>query len=263
MNIFARGATATAGLLLAVTAGGAVAFTPLPAESSIAQAYADASISDGGEGIAPLASNKGYSLPKPPRGAAPYRWDPCDGPISYVVNVSRASDPDAAMRNIRYALSQVRSATGLKFSYAGATKKIPQASWSSGDYPADMVIAWAGAGQGKGNSDILPGGNTLAMGGWSGYWQQAEGKRKYAVVTHGFVVVDRDATRDIPTGTTEQGGLSLLLMHELAHTMTLRHVDDPAQVLHPALLADRAPTWGPGDEAGLDIVGASHGCVVP
>jgi len=257
-----RRGTWAVGLALAATfVASSAAPAPAPVLSRQSAAYQAASTLTT---VAPAAAgSKSYSLPDPPAGVAAWRWDPCDGPIGWTANLSGA--PAGALRNVRYALRQITSATGLTFAYRGTTTKVPQKAWTSSSYPSDLVIAWASPGKGKGRSDLLPGGSVAAQGGWVGYSSRRENPdgtvSAYALVTNGFVVVDRVGTSDMPTAVDARGGLTLLLMHELGHAMTLQHVNDERQGMYPTMLSGRLPSWAAGDLAGFRIVGTRAGCV--
>ena len=43
-------------------------------------------------------------------------------------------------------------------------------------------------------------------------------------------------------------------MHELAHVVGLDHVDDDTELMNP--MTSKTITFGPGDRAGLAVVGA-------
>ena len=52
-----------------------------------------------------------------------------------------------------------------------------------------------------------------------------------------------------------------LEQHELGHVIGLDHVQDRGQVMYPSI-SDQSPDgYGPGDRAGLSILGRQSGCL--
>jgi hypothetical protein len=53
----------------------------------------------------------------------------------------------------------------------------------------------------------------------------------------------------------------VLLMHELGHAVGLGHAHDERDVMFPVITTASRAQWGPGDLAGLALVGKGAGCI--
>lgn len=184
------------------------------------------------------------------------RWNPCRA-ITYRVNTTQA--PAGALDDVKGALRRITYATGIKFTYLGATRIIPQGRSQETYGKARLVIAWAKASQshlfdpypdaaGVGGAEaasgvVDPNGNNV-MGLYTG---RLVVNTKYNDLTGGF-------------GNTQTRGM--LLLHEMGHVMGLDHVTDDTQVMYPSIQSRRAE-YGRGDLAGLSRLGAAQGCLSP
>ena len=191
------------------------------------------------------------------------RWNPCSGPIGYRVNLARA--PRGALADVQGAVARVAAASGLRFRYLGTTSVIPSSSDGGSAYPAgtSLVVAWARPGQSRMLPVARPGAaRPLAMGGASWVTGRVDGRgRAWGEVVEGAVVVDATQHPQPGFGAAARGTRGRMLMHELGHAVGLGHVGDRGQVMYP-VDSGRA-VWGPGDRAGLRVLGAASGCLYP
>jgi hypothetical protein len=174
------------------------------------------------------------------------RWRPCL-PVPVRFNPGPAPRPAFVESGFRYALRQVRQASGIPLRYRGLTSFVPKAGRQ---VPAEgIVVAYVGAGRGSKRSNFpqLQPERVLGIGGWrsdpAGRWLQA-----------GYAVVKRTAaTRDETT-------YVVTMMHEIGHAIGLDHASVRGrQVMAPA---ESAPgiVWGLGDLTGLRKAGPGGAC---
>jgi hypothetical protein len=192
------------------------------------------------------------------------RWNPCKA-IHYRINLKYA--PKGAQADVTAAIRTLAKATGMTFTYDGATTVIPQRNYGqdatpwSGKKVAPLVVAWARPpGAGAGASDLLTGSASLAgMGGWrSGKWTDGKGAHPWQIYT-GYALF---STRfnSLPGGFRAGApGRGELILHELGHAVGLEHVSDGTQIMYPML--GNYGTYGAGDLAGLAKVGRKAGCL--
>lgn len=209
---------------------------------------------------AQAAPAPGYSINKTldvTGNAVVERWAPCKV-IHYVVNVDVLPGKRKAsgQREVKSAVSALAKASGLRFKYDGHTSQIPtQANASS--RVDDLVIAWVHRNQ----TDYQLGGGIVGEGGfnWSSH---VEGdSQPVSAIDSGFVVLDADATKSWPSKVKTRGvNRTTLVMHELGHAVGLDHVNDPHEVMNPALTSQSPATYGAGDRSGLALVGNPEGC---
>lgn len=187
-------------------------------------------------------------------GGKPVRWNPC-APIHYVANVTRA--PEGSIQDIQEAIAKVSLATGVTFIYDGLSDEIPQRDRSPyqpdryGDGWAPVVIAWANQSQTdipfqKGDEYFAAVARPLGP---------LDGTPQFV---SGWVVVN--AADPNPTGWAYTGSQGPTVLHELGHIMGLDHVTSKAELMEPSggLMTD----FGPGDLAGLELLGRDQGCLV-
>jgi hypothetical protein len=192
------------------------------------------------------------------------RWNPCL-PIHYAVNVAEAGDPANASSDVRTAVGEVASATGLTFVYDGATTSVPTKAWLDGGTSAGatqpaLVIAWARPGTASGDSDLF-GTDADGEGGWWESGTSDDGVHWVWQIKRGFVVIDPRGAADYAPGFGNGESLGVLLMHELGHAVGLGHTDNQRDVMFPVITAASRPVWGPGDLVGLARVGTGAGCI--
>ena len=204
--------------------------------------------------VAPSGNSNAFSYLVSNADGTPARFDPCSS-IHYVTNLAAA--PAGAAALVDGALARISAATGVSFVNNGSTTEIPSSQRPSvqsqyGPGWAPVIIAWAHAGQ----SDLLPGGNTIGEGGSS--WVSVGGPKIYVT---GEVVVDADRTAGLPATFGSGATLGELLLHELGHVIGLGHTSDANQIMYPTLVPVPSATYGAGDLTGLARVGRSAGCL--
>ena len=173
------------------------------------------------------------------------RWDPCAGPIRYVVNSAQAWP--RALAETRVALRRITQATGLRFVPVGSTRMVPKGQPTQRlPHEADLVIAWLRPNQ----TPLL----TRGTVGQARYFTDAEGR-----ITSAQVAFNRNGHAGLKPGFGAAPRRGTLLMHELTHAMGLGHVNKRSQVMYPNVAAV-ASRFGAGDLAGLARVGAQQGC---
>lgn len=189
------------------------------------------------------------------------RWNPC-APIHYTVNAALAADPAGALADTQAAIGKIAAASGLAFVYDGPTTLAPTRSWLDDGTSASsgLVIAWAARGTGAGQSDLF-GADADGEGGWWESGVSKDGQTWTWQIKRGFVVIDPAGGADYAPGFGAGQSRGVLLMHELGHAVGLGHVDNPRDVMFPVITPSSRAQWGPGDLAGLALVGKGAGCI--
>lgn len=188
------------------------------------------------------------------------RWNPCRT-ITYRVNVSAvpAARRAAMSAEVRAAVARVASATGMRFSYRGTTRQVPQSRLPAAP-AADLIVAVTRASR----TDLAIGGSTVGIGGtgWTTWERRSGSSRSYVTaVTHGFVAMDYSAFSGLRSGFGAGPSQGNALLHELGHAVGLRHATSSAQVMYPYLGAGTPKGFASGDRTGLRKVGRSAGCI--
>ena len=189
------------------------------------------------------------------------RWNPCAA-IRWQINLHNA--PKGALKVAREAVRRISLASGLHFTYAGTTKVIPQNNFGGdgngpGGWPP-LTIAWALPGTGAGHSDVLPGGQTVGMGGTIST-ATVDGTGWDVRIATAYVVLDAHASKYFPANFNAQPSLGALLMHELGHAVGLGHAGDTHEIMYPSMQQGHPSTWGSGDKTALHLVGPTAGCI--
>jgi hypothetical protein len=209
-------------------------------------------------GGARSAGGPAYSVTRNATDGSVVRWDPCR-PIYYRVNLTGA--PRGALADVKGAVRRISQVTGLMFVYDGASTAIPQVNWGeSQDERPPLTIAWARPGRGAGRSDALTGG-AVAVGSYRTWGRSLDGSSWTFRIETGFVVVDAVRTKNFRPGFGTRPSIGAVLMHELGHAIGLNHAGDSREIMYPTLARGLPSAWGPGDRAGLRMVGAAAGCI--
>jgi hypothetical protein len=193
------------------------------------------------------------------------RWNPC-APIHYTVNDALAADRAGALADTQAAIAKVAASSGLTFVYDGLTTLVPTHAWlddggtSTSGMSSGLVIAWAPRGKGAGQSDLF-GGDADGEGGWWESGVSADNQHWTWQIKRGFVVIDPTGAADYAAGFGSGQSRGVLLMHELGHAVGLGHAHDERDVMFPVITSTSRAQWGPGDLAGLALVGKSAGCI--
>ena len=188
------------------------------------------------------------------------RWNPCV-PISYRVNTQHAQA--GASADVHGAFARIGAASGISFRYAGATLAIPRLRNGryAADAGADIVIAWAYAGAGPGQSNMLrDGSGEGGRGGWLATGTPV-GAHVVWQITAGYAVLSASNQHLLRSGFGPGLRRGTLLMHELGHTVGLLHSRRSSQVMYPSVLPTSRGTFGSADLASLRSVGRPAGCI--
>jgi len=202
--------------------------------------------------IPPSTRHAPYSyLATQPRNAkAPVRWDPCTVHRYKIVS----GGTDATVRaSLRAAVARLSKASGIPLVYAGITSVMPRRA-SAGTLPraagADIVLAFARPGSGRGRTDLLPSTNTL-LGVGGAYYTWVGTKPAWFVSGYGVFDVRR-----VPR---TAAGRTRMFEHEVGHALGLGHVGLPSDVMYP-VQSSTSVTWSTGLAHGLLAVGRPAGC---
>ena len=154
---------------------------------------------------------------------------------------------DASFRVVvNEAVERLEAATGLPLVPIGDSTFMPSSTAETSFAAADgeMVIALSDEIQ----TDLV-GGNIVGQAGFT----------YLSSILRGFVVIDMGDIGTRPQWSST--GPGPVLLHELAHSVGLRHVADPSQLMNAVASAGGPTTYAAGDLTGLWQVGASAGCI--
>lgn len=195
-------------------------------------------------------------------GSAPIRWNPCQDNITYKVNTMQARESGrgkaaaraTARSEVVAAMDKLGDASGLTFTYTGATSQIPTGAdwWQRQDENSEIVIAYVG---GAADSSLL------STGSWGEGGQVYKFDGGSVVTGRGFAVFDRDKARRLTPGFGRGATRGNLVLHELGHVVGLDHVSDPKQLMNPTITARSPNGFASGDRAGLAALGPRAGCI--
>lgn len=187
------------------------------------------------------------------------RWDPCGPAIEYKVNVRDIVGRDARLRaihEVRTAVGEIASISGLRFSYGGRTRDIPRTG-NIARQQTPLVVAFVRPAE---TSFPLAG----AIAGYGGvYGSFRLTGAEHFQVTRGYVVIDNPQTRTMSKSLTA-GGVTRpnVIRHELGHAVGLEHVSDSRQLMYPAIHPGGPSSYAWGDREGLKKVGRAAGCIL-
>ena len=177
----------------------------------------------------------------------PVLFDPCRT-VRYAVR--GGADFPGSDALLASAVAEVAQATGLVFVRepdAGGT--LPEVDALDDPRPdgtfAPALVAWSSPEE----RDELHGG-TLAMGGGTGW--APPGRWGEERLVSGLVTLDAPDLAELLAGPDGPARVRGVLLHELAHLVGLAHVDDEAQLLHPATTGT---AFAAGDLRGLREAG--------
>jgi matrixin len=196
------------------------------------------------------------------------RWAPCvrlNGVTRVHVIHYRVHTAGVAhrVRLARRAIRRVAYRTGLHFHYDGRTSYVPQGTAVDGGmrlnaadqrratHGAQLVIAWAYKGTGRGHSNLLTD-QEAGVGSISWASQPLVSQLR---IDDAAVVIKRGVR--MKSGFRAGGSIGTLLLHELGHAMGLQHVRDTSQVMYPVIGANSPAGYAAGDRTGLAKVGFS------
>lgn len=229
------GRTGSAGDLLSAATGARAAevvATPAPEPDVI------------GSGLAPRAATDFAVLQG-------FRWNPC---ATIPVYLHRGDAPASVGRMVRQALDQARAATGLTFSLEGSTRTVPfSRSWNR-RVPTDGLYVGFST---KRDVPALKG----AVAGLGGPGILERNSAGQGVIASGGAVIDTDEWGRLRPGFIRGLSRGSLLLHELGHAIGLEHASAKGEVMFPYLNRRSPGTYAPGDLAGLERLGADHGCL--
>lgn len=171
------------------------------------------------------------------------RWNPCVA-IGWRLNMTVANQAD--VRLVTQGLAEISATSGLKFRYDGATTFVPD-STNVGAEPDDLIVAEVPGSA----SDLLADVQSGQVGS-GGYVYQSSGYR----IAHGYALINADF---MSTATDEDK--TVLVLHELAHAVGLKHAHNPVEIMYPELNPDQTGAYTVADDAGLVKIGRAGGCV--
>lgn len=200
-----------------------------------------------------LAQAEGYAVWGRQADGSAVRWNPCE-PIPWVLDARDA--PDQAREVLSLAMARITAASGIEFTYLGATRERPSQERSlvvqTADGPrwAPVLVSWV-----PGDSIDLP----LSDGERGVSVPVAVRDDGPRVFVTGQVLFNADKTL-LPMFEDRHASWGAVVLHELGHLVGLDHVADPAQLMAPTPGFGEV-TFGDGDRAGLQAVGAEQGCL--
>ncbi len=203
----------------------------------------------------PQGSSSDYALLRDSKTKATYRWNACQGAITYRVNIAQAP-AFVTPGFIKEAVTEVAQATGLQFNYRGTTTvhgfPADESSWPT---DSDLVISWTKDSQ---TARPFKSQGVLGRGGMAGY-RTSDARGTVFNATRGHVIINAtsDYIKDDPDATFG------VLKHELTHSVGLDHAPSGKgeQLMDAYLDPERGAAYGAGDLAGLRTRSVSAGCI--
>ena len=199
------------------------------------------------------------------------RWAPCivssSGTQTHVIHyrVNPAGVP-ARVKLAQQGIAKLEAASGLTFKYDGETAYIPHNAVRNGQTVfqalnmerqahVPFVIAWAGQGSGRGNSNLL---TSAEAGVGTVSWRS--GSSSQLRINDGAVVIRRNAGAILAPGFQPNGSVGSLLLHELGHAVGLEH-SQLGEIMYPIIGKGTPANYAAGDRRGLARVGRAAGCM--
>ncbi|PKQ25702.1 MAG: hypothetical protein CVT64_08365 [Actinobacteria bacterium HGW-Actinobacteria-4] len=220
----------------AIVDGGVLVTIPLPEGPAIRRA-----------GAVPVLTTGEYEFFYTTPDGEPIRYDPCRT-LRWVL--APAGMPEGAEPFVHDAFADVQSRTGLVFEYEGYTDEVVSSDRllfqdRYGERFAPIVVGWST----PADSPELTAG--IAGLGGSSSVRGAYGDQRYLV--SGLVLMNIDSVERLMGTTHTKGLIKAIIKHEIGHVVGLGHVEDTGELMHHDNLSLK--DWGPGDLAGLAIVG--------
>jgi len=186
--------------------------------------------------IAGTTPSTQFSLLEPDgSGGSRIRIDPCGGPL--VLNYNPTNEGYSAIFDV------VR--VGQELSSALAHSVVTHVV-GNGPRPSGIVvdISWVHRPEQIAQNDP----SVLGIGGP----EYVDG-----TIVSGQVKLVAEPTGALPDPGIGPGDYGTVLAHELGHVVGLSHINDAAEIMNPALQSTKTAHYGPGDLAGLRIVGGT------
>lgn len=181
----------------------------------------------------------------------PVRWNPCTR-IGYRINSSGMTSADLA--EVRAAFNRINQASGLAYTYRGATRWYYDSAGRTGPPPSDaaLVFSFVQAGVEPYAPRSFTNTSLLGLGGpaWDSRGQ----------IRQAMVLINRAGVKRLPTG-TGPGTRMQVYVHEIGHATGLDHVGAIDQLMYPYFNRSLPPVLGAGDVSGLRRVGRPAGCM--
>jgi len=174
------------------------------------------------------------------------RWNPC-AVIHW--RLDSRIEP-GAFTSVNTAINTLASGTGMSFVYDGTAVYIPQmGGW---DQPSPLIVSFARHSGLALGSNYLTGAGQIGEGGWT-----AAGTTQANIrIVKGYAVIDTDLYNRSATNVR-----AATLVHELGHSVGLKHAVYNSEVMYPALTGVSPTYYSAGDLSGLRAVGRPAGCI--
>ena len=227
----------------------------VPATSKARKRFSQASTLNVTPTWVPQGSSNDYSLLRDAKTKGTYRWNSCQGAITYRINTAQAP-AFVTPAFIQEAVSEVAQATGLQFTHRGSTS-VHAFPADEGNWPTDtdLVISWT-----KDHQTARPfkDPGVLGRGGLAGY-RSSDARGAVFNATRGHVTINATS----PYITDDPDATFGVLKHELTHAVGLDHAPSGRgeQLMDAYLDPERGAAYGAGDLAGLRTRGVSAGCI--